>query len=284
ALAAVGFVIFRVIRPFLRGNANQQRVQDDRRTNDPVSPGDTAALTEIHLRLGNPSAATPDAKNTVNLLLVNQAFALSYNRDRGAPNWVSWRVTPADLGELRRSDDFRPDNRLPNGWPQTLPTDYIRSGYTRGHMCPAGDRSADRASNSATFLMTNIVPQTDDSNQGVWQSMEVYSRMLVRRGATVYIIAGAYGEKGRIRNRVTIPTNIWKVVVVVPRGEEITDRLSPNTRVIAINTPNIDGVHDDDWRKYATTVRAIEQATGLDLLSRITREDQDRVETKVGTF
>lgn len=278
-LVLIGYVIFRIVRPFVRDSRSRPT---DTRGPRP-SPADTAAAG-VFLKLGNPSGAVADTNQPNNYLLVNQAYALSYNRDRGEPNWVAWRVIPLDLGPVERNDNFRPDDRLPAGWRRILPTDYTRSGYTRGHMCPAGDRTSDQALNGLTFLMTNIVPQTDDSNQGVWLTLEEYCRDLVERGATLYIVAGAYGEKGRIRNRITIPTNIWKVVVIIPKGEELGSGLSPNARVIAINTPNNDDVRYDDWRKYATTVRAIEQATGYDLLSALPREEQDRIETVVGNF
>lgn len=282
-LTLIGYVIFRIVRPFVRDSASRRPDPTGTRTGPPPPSIDPVSAGNF-LKLGNPSGATGDQNQPNNYLLVNQAYALSYNRDRGEPNWVAWRLTPLDLGDIQRENDFRPDDRLPAGWRRILPTDYTRSGYTRGHMCPAGDRTSNQASNSLTFLMTNIIPQTDDSNQGVWLTFEEYCRDLVERGATLYLVAGAYGDQGRIRNRVTIPTNIWKVVVIIPKGESLDGGLSPNARVLAINTPNNDDVRYDDWRKFATTVRAIEQATGYDLLSALPREEQDRVETTVGIF
>jgi endonuclease G len=279
-LTLIGYVIFRIVRPFVHDS--RSRPTETRVPRMPT-PADSAA-GGIFLKLGNPSGASGDINQPNNFLLVSQASALSYNRDRGEPNWVAWRLTPADLGDIQRENDFRPDDRLPAGWRRILPTDYTRSGYTRGHMCPAGDRTTSQELNSLTFLMTNIVPQTDDSNQGVWLTFEEYCRDLAEHGATLYIVAGAYGDLGRIRNRVTIPSSIWKVVVIIPRGEELGPGLSHNARVLAINTPNTDDVRYDDWRKYRTTVRAIEQATGYDLLSALPREEQDRVETVVGEF
>jgi endonuclease G len=44
--------------------------------------------------------------------------------------------------------------------------------------------------------------------------------------------------------------------------------------------PNVTGIAADSWRKYTTTVRAIEQKTGYDLLSALPRELQDDLETK----
>src|SRR2546423_13195528 len=52
----------------------------------PVSPNAT---------LGNPSDATADSKNKNNYLLVKPQFVLSYNNDKGEPNWVSWHLQAA---------------------------------------------------------------------------------------------------------------------------------------------------------------------------------------------
>src|SRR4051794_28153310 len=62
--------------------------------------------TSPHLILGNPSGATQETSNRDNYLLVKPYFALSYNDSNGTPNWVSWRVTPSDLGEAPRKQMF----------------------------------------------------------------------------------------------------------------------------------------------------------------------------------
>ena len=44
--------------------------------------------------------------------------------------------------------------------------------------------------------------------------------------------------------------------------------------------PNIDGIENDHWQKYRTTVRAIEENAGIDLFRTLPRELQDRIETR----
>src|SRR5437016_5805056 len=55
-----------------------------------------------NLALGNPSNAKNDTSNPENYLIERKAYALSYNRDRGIPNWVSWELRGSDLGSLKR--------------------------------------------------------------------------------------------------------------------------------------------------------------------------------------
>ncbi len=254
----------------------------------------------IHLLLGNPSKAIAGEKNPDNYLMLKPQYALSYNRAKGIPNWVSWYVNSTWLGTADRQNDFRPDKDLPAGWPRITPTDYTGGGFDRGHVCPSADRQSTEENNSATFLMTNMIPQSPDNNQGPWEKLEAYSRRLVEKNIELYIIAGNYGTGGTGSNgfrkelkgkrnavRVVVPSHTWKVVVVLPEagnnGTPLDDlsRINANTRVIAIDVPNVQGIKQDYWTKYLTSVDAIEKATGYDLLSNLPKNIQDALESKV---
>jgi len=95
---------------------------------------------------------------------------------------VSWHLGPADLGSAARQDDFRADTDLPSGWYQVKPSDYTGYGFDRGHNCPSADRTATLDDNSATFLMSNMMPQAPQNNQQTWGNLEDYYRKLVGQG------------------------------------------------------------------------------------------------------
>jgi endonuclease G len=259
------------------------------RTTEKETPSETVALPSvsqpqtiaeaerIFLALGNPSRARANPIFSENYLLVNRYYAISYSGSRGIANWVAWQLTKEDIGSVDRQNDFRPDDRLPKNWQNIFPSYYTRSGYNRGHIIPSADRTSSRDANSSTFLMTNMTPQTPDLNQGPGEKLERFSRSLARRNNDLYIYSGCYGEKSKIRRRVTVPTNCWKVIVAVRRG----DRIDSNTRVIAVDMPNERGIKDKNWRDYKTSVKVIEQKTGFDFLSVLPRDLQDNLETKV---
>lgn len=112
-----------------------------------------------HLTLGNPSGATTDEAQPTNYLLSKPQYALSYHRDQGKPNWVSWHLSSIWVGSATRQDDFRPDAGLPTAWYHVTASSYTGSGFDRGHNCPSADRTSTVADNSATFLMSNMMPQ-----------------------------------------------------------------------------------------------------------------------------
>jgi endonuclease G len=239
-----------------------------------------APSENVHLLLGNPSNATTDAKNRNNYLLVGRSSTLSYNNSRGTINWVTWTTTRDDLGQRLERPNFEPDPRLPQNFTRIVHSDYTRSGYERGHMVPSADRFGNADENAETFYMTNIVPQTADVNEFVWQKIEVYARAMVRRGADLYTIAGVYGDARRLKGRVTVPTNCWKIIVVLTAGGGPMD-VNENTRVIAVDVPDINGIRDDNWRKYRTSVRAIEQKTGYNFFDRLSSDLQNTLKSKI---
>ena len=168
-------------------------------------------------------------------------------------------------------------------------TSYTSSGFDRGHICPSADRTGSVADNSATFLMTNMMPQAPNNNQQTWASLENYCRTLVSQGNELYVIAGSYGTGGTGVNgyattiaggNITVPSNCWKVIVVLPEGSSDAGRVTTSTRVIAINMPNTNAI-STAWGGYRTTVDAIESATGYDILSAVSTTVQATIESKV---
>jgi len=242
-----------------------------------------------HMYFGNPSNAAFLTDSINNYLIRKDYYAVSYSRDRGTPNWVSWHLFSNDIGSTPRQDDFREDITLPAGWYQVTNASYTSSGFDRGHNCPSGDRTSTLAANSATFLMTNMIPQAQYNNQIVWTGMEDSLRRLVTQGNELYIIMGSYGMGGTGNGgykttidggRVTVPSNIWKIAIVIANGNNDSARFTTNTRVIAVDVPNTNTLFSS-WKNYRTSVDAIEAATGYDLISRMPVLLQAALEARV---
>lgn len=237
---------------------------------------------EDPLIFGNPSGATPDIANENNYLMPKPQYTLSYNRGKATANWVAWRLDSSWIGSTPRQDDFRPDTSLPAGWYQVLDTDYSGSGYDRGHMCPSGDRTNSAANNSATYLMTNIVPQLAANNQGPWEEFESYSRSLAQQGNELYIFSGPAGNIGTIaQGRITVPAVTWKVVIVLPNGANDVQRVTRATRAFGIIVPNQPPLDiNAPWRQFRVTVNAVENLTGYDFFTAIPKNTQELIERR----
>ncbi len=221
-----------------------------------------------NVRFGMPSPVRADPSDRDAYLIERPQYVLSYNAHKRTPNWVSWRLNKGDIGHAARAA-FEPDPLLPKGFAKVTSRVYDGSGFDRGHMCPAKDRSASAEDCAATFYMTNVVPQSPHSNQKAWERLESYCRTLVQKGHELSIVCGPAGvggvgkkgrrdEIGKGRIEVTVPAKLWKVIVVLPEAGAAPRR---NTRVIAVVMPN-DQTVDYDWTPYRTSAAAIERMTG----------------------
>jgi endonuclease G len=258
----------------------------------PTPPTAGARPDNDNLLLGNPSGATSDPTNTTNYLLIHPQYATGYNAQRGIPVWTSWHVGRTDLTKAApRQDDFRADPALPRQFYQVSPQSYSGSGFDKGHNCPSGDRTASLDDNSATFLMTNMVPQAPQNNQQTWGNLEEYTRSQVVKGQEAYVLMGSYGRGGVGKNgpastidqgRVTVPARIWKVIVFLPEGSGDLKRIAAGqARILAIDTPNDNTTINPDWQQYLTSIDKIEAASGLDILSALPPATQTQLQQVV---
>jgi DNA/RNA endonuclease G (NUC1) len=243
----------------------------------------------VHLTMGNPSGAGADPSN---YLMEKPEIALSYNRDLGRPNWVSWHLSEEWIGTLTRVDTFRPDPQVPPDWYRVQSFDFAGSGFDRGHMTPNADRDKETSIpiNQATFLMSNIVAQAPGNNQGPWAALEAFLRTLVeQQQSELYIASGPFGVGGTgslggttttlAGGRVTVPSSTWKVALVLPKGDgDDVLSVSCSTRTIAVVMPNQDSIRNDAWESYLTTVDAVETLTGYDFFSSLPEPYQRCIE------
>jgi DNA/RNA endonuclease G (NUC1) len=217
--------------------------------------------------LGNPSNAVADTNNHNHYLIQRSVEAFDYNDNHRQPNWASWHLTTDDTGSSGRSGSFFVDTNLPPNFTRVQTSDYSGSGYDRGHMCPSGDRTVSAAVNEETFLMSNMIPQSPDNNQGVWANLESYCRTLASAGNEVLITCGPEGfgsARTASAGQIPIASNVWKIIIVVPLGGGGTlDRITDSTRVIAVNIPNIQGIRSDPWQNYLTSVNRLQTNTGF---------------------
>ena len=250
-----------------------------------VIPADapTTAIYRNHVEFGTPTDGTPADDH----LLVRRQSVSSYNKVRGGPNWVSWDINASQFGPAPRCDCFSADQTLPADFYHVVDFDYRNSGYDRGHVVQSESRTTTDQENASTFLLTNILPQGGENNQGPWSKFENYlndrARGVGESPKEIYVIAGGVyaPTPGTLKNegKVAIPDYTWKVAVILPAGKGLADiQTASDLEVIAVEMPNLTtpgvpassfGIRNNPWEQYKTTVDAIETRSGYDLLSRL---------------
>ena len=150
------------------------------------------------------------------LRLQNKSYDVVYNVHYNIPQSVTWVLRPSDFATKRKrvTKFFKTDSRTPK--PRVKDSDYRNSGYMRGHMCPAADRTISAELQKETFLMSNVAPQTTRLNCGQWASLEADTRRMAVRYDSVIVRVGSlflgadsiYIGRGRVR----VPSHFFREV------------------------------------------------------------------------
>lgn len=148
--------------------------------------------------------------------LMMGTYSVLYRSDLRIPVRARWTLDAADLGSSQREPSwrFQEDTRVAK--PRATHDDYLHSGYDRGHMVPAADRSRDISLMKHTFIMTNVCPQVPSLNRGPWKALENACRREALRGEPLIIVADAVfwvADTQRIgQNAVAVPHGFVKTV------------------------------------------------------------------------
>ena len=216
----------------------------------------------------------PLPKGTSEKILTRRGYTVSYNLQHNLPNWVAWELTPDKLIEREsRTDKFLPDPDLPEDVAVTT-DDYKRSGWDRGHMCPAGDNRWHWRAMQESFYMTNICPQHHNLNRGDWKELEEACRDWAQQEGRLFIVCGPilYRQQHKTigrEHRITVPEAFFKVVLCPA---------SNPPRAIGFIYKNTSGNHPLD--SYVNSVDQVERITGIDFFPALPDEVERQVEAK----
>lgn len=136
------------------------------------------------------------APRPTNRALCYDAFAILHSGDSKTAVYVEQKLNRASVADAdeKRKDKFFADARLPVGERATL-EDYKHSGWSRGHMAPAGDMPTIQAL-AQSFSLANIVPQAAKHNGGVWANTveQATRKYAARASGNAYVITGPVFE------------------------------------------------------------------------------------------
>ena len=146
-----------------------------------------------------------------------KGYTVSFDEAARIPVWVAYELTSEEAnGTIGRSGKtFRPDEKAKVM--QADYYDYRGSGWSRGHMAPAGDFKWDDTAMGDTFYYTNCCPQDEKLNNGSWNVLENRVRAWAKLFDHVYIVTGPivghnqYGSIGA--NEVLVPDAFFKAVL-----------------------------------------------------------------------
>lgn len=194
-------------------------------------------------------------KSTTGEIVVHKFYTLSYREKDEQAEWVAYELKKSELSRTNfKRPYFIEDPLVETGsanW-----KNYIHSGYDRGHLCPAGDRRFSREAFNETFYTSNITPQKNDFNAGIWNRLEQKIRYWAAKYDGLYVVTGGVltGNLSHIgREDVSVPKYFYKILL---------DDTDGHYKTIAFLVP-----HEDSERplyEFVVPIDQIEKMTGLD--------------------
>ncbi len=195
-------------------------------------------------------------------------YSLAYNDDTEQADWVAYKLTEKELRlpNVKRAKRFSPDKAVKKK--SAYHKDYSHSGYTRGHMAPAGDMAFNETAMKETFYMSNMSPQVRECNGGIWRELEETVRDWAYDDDELYIVSGPlFSEKHKEkigRTGVRVPTEFYKIILDV-KGRE--------TKSIAFIIPNEKSSYHLDT--YAVSIDEVEKRTGFDFFPKLLDDEEE---------
>lgn len=214
--------------------------------------------------------------STTNNVIHHKYYSLSYNERHEIPEWVAYELTAADLKvkNVKRHKRFLVDQSVKGN--SASHGDYINSGYTRGHMAPAGDMAFDKEAMRETFYMSNMAPQLRVYNAGVWLELEEQGRDWAYADKKLYVVTGPITsdiKKWVGKNEVGVPKAFYKIFLDLEGSEQ---------KAIAFVIPH--ERCDLHLREYAVSIDEIEALTGIDFFGELLEDGlESRLESTVDT-
>ncbi len=205
-------------------------------------------------------------------VITNPGFMLGYSELRRNALWAAYVLEPIKAKKyLPRpkhfSTDWRTLMRVGHG-------DFSRSGYDRGHLVPnyAISQLYGRKAQSATFRMSNIVPQRPHLNRELWQRIEeIELDHYARRFEKIWVLTGPVfdSEQNFLESGVEIPDAFFKLLLDIDRAG--------NPRVLAFLVPqNVKG--SEPLGNFVVTVDEVENLTGFDFYKLLPDEIEQQLE------
>lgn len=192
-------------------------------------------------------------------------YTIYFSKNSHQPYMVAYPLYKDCLGDSGRTDKWDFDPVIDKKYQMQLYRSYQPRSYnmSRGHMLASNQRTASRELNFTTFYFTNMVPQEQSQNSGIWQQLESRENAFARnanKSDTLYVVCGptlapnADMVHDDNNKKCPIPTHTWKVLLKEKKGQWIS---------IGVKMPNVRPVSGSKWYDYTCTVADLEKELGV---------------------
>lgn len=208
-------------------------------------------------------------KSTTGQIVKHDYFTLSYKEKYEQAEWVAYEMKRNYV----KSSNFQRPYFIEDPKVKTRSADwrnYKKSGYDKGHLCPAGDMEFEINAYNDTFFTSNISPQLHDFNSGVWNRLEQKVRYWATKYDGVYVVtAGVLNSNLKTigKEKVAVPNYFYKILLGKSNG---------TYKMIAFLVPNAKS--DKPLYDFVVSVDSIEKMTGIDFFPKLDDKTENTLE------
>ena len=220
--------------------------------------------------------------SVMNLLIIKETsefgitFSLEWDCNKKANRWTVYQLHDGNnMNKVTRKDEFKEDPEIPSQY-RTKLSDYSGSGFSRGHLCPSSDRLCSREQNSQTFYLSNMQPQWQAHNGGLWNNLEALVRKWDNTSFrdTLYIVKAATIDNANIKQYTSsgliVPKYFYMAILCVKNHQY---------KAIGLWTEH---KNESDTNKnygdYAISIDELERRTGIDFFCNLPDDIEEEVE------
>jgi len=199
-------------------------------------------------------------------------YTLSYSSNDKQAEWVAYSLTPMLInGSQKRASKFKADPLITD---PVGPSSYTKSGYDRGHLCPAADMKLSDVSMNESFYMSNMSPQAPSFNRGIWSKLEDKVRDWALQKNGVYVVTGPLLNKscGFVARSITVPCAYYKIIF---------KQTSKGVEAIAFMLPNAGS--SLPLKEFVISIDELEALTGIDFFAALPDKEEEKFESRVLT-
>ena len=216
-----------------------------------------------------PNSLEIPAHTNHDLIICHTAYCLSYNSKHKQANWVAYELTDFETHALvKRKNHFQPDPLLTSN--SSALSDYKKSGYDRGHLAPSADMTWSEKTMNESFYLTNISPQNQSYNRGIWNDLEEKVREYARDNKQVQVVTGPILVDGLPtigENKVAVPRYFYKALL---------DYSQPSIKAIAFLMKNEPS--NESLSHFVISIDSLEKISGIDFFPLIPDNDEIKLE------
>jgi len=245
--------------------------EEQKGTSNFVESNNVAAAL-IALNQSNGAKINLLPKSTTKAIVHHDFYTLSYNEKYEQAEWVAYELKKEQVSNSNfKRPFFIQDDKVISGsadW-----RNYKKSGYDKGHLCPAADREYNKKAYETTFLTSNISPQDHEFNSGIWNRLEEKIRYWAVKYDGVFVVtAGVLAPTLKTigKEKVAVPNYFYKIVLDENQGKY---------RLIAFLIPN--SASNKPLYDFVVSVDQIEKLTGIDFFPQLPDDIENQLESRM---